>query len=358
MTNRTRKPMQTLGLDLGDRYSHFCALDSNGRKLEGGRVQTTEAGMRKAFEGRSRCRVALEVGTHSAWVRGVLVECGHEVLVANPRKVRAIAWSDRKSDRFDAEMLARIARVDPKLLHPIQHRGPAARSDLALLRSRDILVETRTKLVSHVRGVVKAFGARLPRCSADCFHKTAPKHLPDVLSATLLQVVRQVGAITETIKAMDKQVEQLCRDRYPETKLLRQVHGVGPVTALCYVLTLEDPGRFKKSRQVGPYLGLVPRRRESGQSNPQLRITKAGDVSLRRLLVSCAQYILGPFGRDSDLRRWGLELAATGGGTGKKRAVVAVARKLAVLLHHLWKTGEVLQPVRDSATVATTLSSA
>jgi len=139
----------------------------------------------------------------------------------------------------------------------------------------------------------------------------------------------------------------LGKEVYPQTQVLRQVNGVGPLTSLAFVLTLEEPGRFRTSRAVGPYLGLTPRSRDTGESHPQLHITKAGDIFLRKLLVQCAHYILGPFGKDCDLRRWGLRLAGTTSKDQKKRALPATARKLAVLLHQLWLTGEVYQPLRE-----------
>lgn len=159
----------------------------------------------------------------------------------------------------------------------------------------------------------------------------------------MLDVIAVLG---KEVGRYDRQVETLAATRHPETTALRQVPGVGALTALSYVLTLEDPARFPKSRAVGSYLGLRPKQRDSGESTPALRISKRGDAHLRRLLVGSAHYILGPFGPDTDLRRWGLTLAARGGTNAKKRAVVAVARKLAVLLHRLWVTGEVYEPLR------------
>jgi len=244
-----------------------------------------------------------------------------------------------------------LARLDPELppygdlrLSPIHHRSPEAQADLAVLRSRDAIVRSRTLLINHVRGIVKSSGARLPSCSADSFaHKAAPA-IPERLRTALLPILETIGSLTHQIHKFDEQIERLCQDQYPETKLLRAVSGVGALTALGYILTLETPDRFRRSREVGPALGLVPRRDQSGDQDPQLRITKTGDAYLRRLLVGSAQYILGPFGPDCDLRRWGLKLAERGGKNAKKRAVVAVARKLAVLLHHLWKTGEIYDP--------------
>jgi transposase len=295
-----------------------------------------------------RTRIALEVGTHSAWIARLLMELGHEVFVANPRKLRGIYQNERKSDRVDAQWLARVARVDPKLLAPITHRGRQAQADMARLRARQALVHTRTRLVNHVRGAVKSFGARLLKGSTITFSKKAVNGLPEDLREALMPILEALTMLTSSIAAYDKGIKELCQQRYPQTALLRQVAGVGPVTSLSYVLTLEDPGRFRRSRAVGSFLGLTTRRSQSGDRDPELGITKAGDRYLRSLLVQAAHYVLGPFGPDSDLRRWGLALAARGSQNAKKRAVVAVARKLAVLLHRLWVTAEVYEPLRNS----------
>jgi len=279
----------TIGVDLGDRYSELYVVDAAGACVETGRIRTTVAGLEQWFGGRPPARVVLEAGTHSPWASRVLPRLGHEVLVANPRKLRGLYENDSKDDRVDAEYLARVGRLDPALLKPITHRGEAAQADLAVLSSRDVL---------------------------------------------------------------DREVERRCAEQYPATAQLRQVSGVGPVTALAYVLVLEDPRRFPRSRAVGAYLGLRPRRSQSGEQDPQLRITKAGNPFLRRLVVQAAHYILGPHGPDCDLRRHGERIAARGGKNAKKRAVIAVARKLAVLLHHLWISGEVYEPLRHRPALA------
>jgi transposase len=191
-------------------------------------------------------------------------------------------------------------------------------------------------------------GARVPSCSAESFHKRVFEELPEGLKPALDTVIETIAALTRDIRGYDKRIETLAAKQYPETEILRQVSGVGPVTALSFVLTVEDPSRFRSSRSLGAYVGLQPRRSQSGNEDPELRITKAGDDDLRRLLVGSAHYILGPFGPDTDLRRWGLALAARGRKNAKKRAIVAMARKLAVLLHRLWITAEVYEPLRNS----------
>jgi transposase len=220
---------------------------------------------------------------------------------------------------------------------------------MALIRSRQVLVGARTQLVNHVRGAVKSFGARLPKCPARSFHKRAPGHIPEALFPALGPVLETIGSLTQRIRDYERQLEAIAKERYPqETELLRQVEGVGPLTALTFVLTLEDPYRFEKSRCVGAYLGLVPASDKSGDRDPQKRISKEGDEMLRKLLVSSAHYILGPFGGDSDLRRHGEKIASRGAKNAKKRAAVAVARKLCVLLHRLWVTGELYDPLYNA----------
>ena len=336
--------MYFVGLDLGDKYSYIAILDKEGELIEETRLPTTKKSFHQRFSMLPPCRVAMEVGTHSRWSSHLLTGLGHDVLVANARKLRAIYHNPRKGDRADAEILARLARLDPELLSPIHHRSPQAQADLAVLRSRDAIVRCRTLLINHARDIVKASGSRLPSCTADSFaHKVAPD-IPEPLRPALAPIIDTIASLTQQIKSYDRKNEELCSESYPETKLLREISGVGPLTSLAFILTLENPDRFRRSRQVGPAIGLVPRRDQSGDQDPQLRITKTGDPYLRRLLVSSAQYILGPFGPDCDLRRWGLKLAERGGKNAKKRAVVGVARKLAVLLHHLWKTGELYDP--------------
>jgi transposase len=344
------QPKMTAGLDLGDKYSYLCLIDTEtGEVMEEGRLRTTPEALRRRFSSEGPLRIAIEAGTHSPWVSRLLKECGHELLVANPRKVRLVYANKRKTDEIDAENLARLARVDPKLLYPLEHRGEDSQAHMAIIRSREALVGCRTQLVNHVRGAVKSFGARLPKCPAVSFHKNAAAHIPKALLPALGPILEQIGSLTERIRDYDRQIETISKERYPETELLlRQVEGIGPLTALTFVLTLEDPHRFERSRSVGAYLGLVPAIAQSGDRAPQKRISKEGDEMLRRLLVGSAHYILGPFGSDSDLRRHGEKIASRGGKNSKKRAVVAVARKLAVLLHSLWITGEVYEPLRNA----------
>ncbi len=336
----------TVGLDVGDRFSAFCTLDADGVRVDHGRCATTPASLEKWFGALPAARVVLETSTHSPWISRLLRRLGHEVIVANSRRLQLIGQNDAKSDAVDAELLARLGRVDPQLLAPVTHRSETTQRDLALVRTRDVLVRCRTLLINHTRGTTKSVGGRIPSGSADSFATRAAPAIPAPLAPHLMPVLEQIRALTTAIHQADGRVEELVETTYPEAVALTQPAGVGALTALCFVLTLQDPQRFRSSRAVGPYLGLRPRRRQSSLADPQCRITKAGDALLRRLLVGSAHYILGPFGPDCDLRRWGLALAKRGGKAAKKRAVVAVARKLAVLLHHLWITQEQYRPLR------------
>jgi transposase len=340
----------TIGVDMSDQWSNFCALDPAGEVLEEGRVRTNPDAFSKHFGPLDPSRIVMEVGTHSRWASRLLNDLGHEVFVANPWKLKLIAASIKKTDKSDAETLARLGRADPKLLSPIQHRSPEAHADLAVIHAREALTAARALLINHTRGAVKPFGARLPACDADSFERKVRDCLPEELSATLSSVLDVIALMTSELKAADKRIQQLCHG-YPETEVLQQIQGVGPLISLTYVLTIGDPTRFKSSRDVGPYLGLVPRQRESGDRSPELRISKAGDRYLRKLLVNGAHYILGYRGPDTDLRRWGLRHSA-GSKTAKKKAIVGVARRLAVLLHRLWVTGEVYIPLKTEGMAA------
>ena len=339
----------TAGLDLGDKYGHLCLIETeSGEVIEEGRLRTTPEAIRRRFDSEQPLRIAIEVGTHSPWVSRLLEECGHQVLVANARKLHLIYANKRKSDKLDAENLARLARVDPKLLYPLEHRSEQSQAHLALLHSREVLVRSRTQLINHVRGTVKSFGHRLPKCSACSFHDKVADGIPELLRESLEPILKTIASLSARIRDYERKLETLAQEHYPETELLRQVQGVGALSALAFVLTLEDPDRFEQSRTVGAYLGLVPSKDQSGEHDPQRHISGEGDEMLRRLLVGSAHYILGPFARDSDLRRHGMKIAERGGKNAKKRAVVAVARKLSVVLHHLWVSEEVYDPLYNA----------
>jgi transposase len=350
-TRNFRDQKLTIGLDLGDRSSWYCVLDEAGEVVLEQKLGTTPKAVKEVLGGMPRSRIALETGTHSPWVSRLLSESGHEVIVAHARNVRLIGESRRKDDQLDARTLARLARIDPQLLAPVKHRSAKAQADLTVIRARAGLVRARTALINTARGLTKSYGERLRGCNARNMSPEKGEGLSPKLKTALRPLLEEIESLSHRIREYNQQIEHIAQESYPETALLKQVKGVGTLVALTYMLTLEDARRFPKSRDVGCYVGLQPGRRNSGQSQPQLHISKEGDPYLRTLLVQSAHHILGPFGADSDLRRWGLKLAERGGSNGKKRAIIAVARKLAVLLHRLWVSGEVYEPLRKSSRV-------
>jgi transposase len=337
------------GVDLGDRDSMVCVIDDvSGEVLERATIPTSDEAFREYFARCAPMLVALETGTHSPWASRAVADAGHEVIVANARQLPLIYGAKHKSDGRDGEKLARVARLDVRLLAPVQHRPREQQRDLSVIRSRHAPVRSRTLLINAARGMVKAFGSRLPKCDADAFHKVARPFVPSELGLSLQPIFESVSTLPRQIRALEDEIERLAREEYPHTRLLTQVPGVADLTALAYLLTLGDPQRFSDSRMVGPYLGLAPGRRQSGDRDQPTSITKAGDRHLRWLLVQSANHILRRDAPDTDLKRHGRKLAKSGSKIAKRIAKVAVARKLAVLLHALLTSGEVYEPLRNT----------
>jgi transposase len=330
----------TIGLDLGDRRHQACVLDAAGDVIAEESLVNTREVLTAFFARYKGATIVMETGTHSPWISRVLTAAGHPVIVANARKLRAISQSQTKCDREDAEMLARLGRADPKLLSPVQHRSEAAQRALVRLKVREALVRSRVNAINSARFLLKSLGVFVSSSiKAMTFTRKVRAQLAAEDLVLVAPLLAAVDALNGEIKQLDTELETLARETYPVTERLRQIPGVGPLTALCFVLTLETPERFADARAAGAYLGLVPERDQSGETDKQLGITKAGHVQLRCLLVNCAHYILGPFGPPCALRTAGERIAGRGGKSAKKRAVIAVARKLAVTLLALWKTG-------------------
>jgi transposase len=346
-TTASTGPRIVMGLDLGNKTSKWSSSTRGGKFLDRGEIKMTQNGVRKFFKEQKRCRVLMETGTCSPWVSRIAEAEGHEAIVANSRRLKVISENVRKSDELDAETLAELA-TNLKLIKQVKHRSAETQRHLSVLRSRDTLVACRTKLVNHVRSMVRSWGEKLPGSSTSAFARKMAEKIPDELKAALGPVIETIRHLGVQIREADRSIRFLCRKKYPQTESLTQVSGVGEVTALAYVLILEDPTRFRTSRSVGSYVGLTPRKSQSGKWDPQLSITKCGDRFLRRLLVGSAQYIMGPFGPDCDLRSYGQRICSRGGKNAKRRAVVAVARKLSVLLHRLWVTGAEYEPLRGA----------
>ena len=267
----------TIGLDLGDRWSFYCVLDEAGQVILEQKLPTTPEAMKQTFGKIPRSLIALETGTHSPWVSRLPSELGQEVIVAHAQKVQLITKSNRKDDRHDARTLARLARIDPELLGPVRHRSVQAQLHLTVIRARAELVSARTALVNAARGLVKSYGQRLPKCGTYQVSEKLAEGLSAELREVLVPLLKEIESLNEHIQEYDERMEKIAKEVYPEVSLLKQVKGVGTQIALTYVLTIEDPYRFAKSRQVGCFLGLRPGRRNSGESEPQKGISKDAD---------------------------------------------------------------------------------
>jgi transposase len=341
------KKVNVIGMDLGDKYNKAVVLAEDGEIVDRAEVPCTQEGVRAYLERHPGALLVIETGTHCRWVSRIGSELGHEVLVGNARKLRMIWNRSRKNDWNDAEMLARVARTDRKLFSPVRLRGDGDQGLMRLVKSRDLLVRDRTGIVNEIRGFCKAEGARLPKRSTEAFARMEYEVPASVrtVAKPLFAVLRE---LTKKIALYDQMISDATRKLYnAEVELLDTIGGVGPVTTAAFLAAVGDPATFGSARDAGPYFGLVPKQNQSGQTDRQMRITKEGNAVVRRLLVTAANYIMGPFGKDSDLRRHGMQIAERGGKNARKRAKVAVARKLAVLMLAILKNRSAYRPLKN-----------
>lgn len=342
-----KRNASALGIDLSDRSFNFCFMTAEGGVVAEGKRRLTALYVAEIWAAYPADVVVLEAGTPSAWVTEAFELQGARVVVADPRKLRAVTADVRKSDARDARMLARLGLADEELLAPTYVRASEHRMWMALLKVRDQQVRARVATVLEVRSQVKIAGSRLPGCSTEAFEQCEAL-VPTGLAPILAPAFDTLRAINAAIRRLDQQIAEVGKSS-PEVQRLAKVHGVGPVTALAFVAVVGDAARFERTRDVGAYLGMVPRRDQSGVSDPKLRITKAGSGFLRRLLVQCAHFLIGPLAQDCALRRQGLRKLAQLGDGAKKKVIVAIARKLAVLLLSLWKQKATWEPLHRIA---------
>lgn len=338
---------RTIGIDLSPRKSAFCVVDVDGTRLEEGFFRTERLVLEELLRRHAESRVVIEACASARWVAEVIEGLGHELVVANPRTFKLVSSNPRKCDRNDARILAEYGQFRPNLLGPVVLRTMDEQMARAVLVARNTLVEARTQLVNSARSLVRELGEVLPSCAAERFHVRVRELIPHRIHHAVLPLLDALEGIAGAIQRHDARIAQLVETQFPVARLLQQVPGVGPITALAFVVTIGDPSRFARSREVGSYFGLVPRSHASCSRRPELPISKCGDTYCRRLLVSCASYILRDGSPDTDLKRWGLALRERGGQAARAKSRTAVARKLAVLLHRLWVTGEVYEPLRN-----------
>jgi transposase len=332
--------MEYCGIDLHQNETEICVLDDSGAFVERARVKTSRETLRRRFDGLAPMKVAMEAGGSSPWVARLIESMGHDVVVCAPRRVRLIAESTMKTDEIDAEVLARLVRVDEGFLGRVTHRSESAQLQRGLMTARTALVSARSKWVHSARGILRSFGFRVPGGHTSRFHlRCAKVEMPDDLRAVVQPLLNQVEQVSAEIQAIEERLKSIA-EANPIVQHLQKVPGVGTIVALYFVASIDDPDRFQRSRDVAAFFGLRPSLRGSGEICHYGRITKEGDPEMRRLLIQAAHGMINSRKRCA-LQQWALNIAAR---RGKKKALVALARKLAVLLHHLWATGEVFQP--------------
>ena len=340
--------MHHVAIDLHDEYSQICVMNASREVLVEAKIPTSRRALIDFFGQRARCRVIFEAGAHALWVSELMNDLGHEPLVCHPRRVRLIAESRNKNDRVDAELLARLSLSDLELLKPIQQRSRTTLEQRTVIRARAALVESQKKLRTMLRGVVKPFGIRLSPGKKRALAELQRAELPSPVSQSVEAVLKTLKTIAEQLADLDGRIEQLT-ETHPVAARLQTIPGVGPLVAMTFIFAIEDPVRFA-SGDLGPYFGLTPPNRSSAgkKLRPKDR-GRPGDPYMRSLLVQSAWTLMNSRS-ESDLAKWGRALVER---VGPKKAVVAVARKLATLMHHLWRSDQNFsahpKPSRQSA---------
>lgn len=337
--------MDHIGIDLHDEYSQICVMTLQREIVMEARIPTTRGAYRSFFAARTPSVVVMEAGPHATWVRELLRELGHEVVVCHPRRVRLIAESRNKNDQVDAELITRLSLSDLDLLRPIQQRTTETLADRSLIRARATLVDTQTRLKTTLRGLVKPFGVRLGGGNSRMLEDLAGAALPPQVRLSTDCLLATLATVAAQLRELDDQIDQL-NAKYEVTENFRTIPGVGPLVAITYTLAINNPDQFKRG-DIGPFVGLTPANRSSaGKKLPPSDRGRPGDRYLRDLLVQSAWSLMNSRS-ESDLAKWGRSLKERIGG---KKAAVAVARKIAELMHHLWICNErfVPQPLKAS----------
>jgi len=326
------------GLDISDKSTHICVMDGEGKIVWRGVCATDPEVLAFTLRKHARdvARVVLETGSLSAFLYHGLIERGVPVVCICARHAKkALSARTNKSDVHDAEGLAQLARTG--WFKAVHIKDSATHLDRAQLKVREQLIKSHHAMVNQMRGLLKLFGLRMgkvttpgkraERLEALYAQKSELRVILAPLVATLTALEAQISSSSRSLKAR--------AEADPVCQRLMSVPGVGPIVALSFKSTIEDPGRFDHGQDAGAYAGLTPRRFQSGEHDAKGHISRAGDPMLRSALYEAANNLLSRVKRPSPLQTWGKALATS---KGAKRARVAVARKLAVLLHRLWQS--------------------
>lgn len=349
----------TIGMDLGNKKHVICALGKNGKVIWRKEVANTPEALKPFFEENKGATVAMETGLCCRWISSLAKACGCDVLVGNARKLAAIWQSKKKNDENDALMIAKLARADRELFHPVHLRDDERHEMVQIIELREVTVSQRTQAINSVRGLCKAQGVFIPKCDAGCFHKVAQDAIPKDAIWKFKPMLKQIKETSDTVKRYDVMLEKYARTYFEtEVGLLRSIPGVGAVTSCAFVAHIADPKRFGKARDAGAYFGLTPAQDQSGDKDAPKRITKTGSTLVRHLLVTAANYILRASSPDTALKRHGERICLRGGKIARRKAKTAVARKLAVIMLAILKSGKAYEDAALVSKVAEKHSSA
>lgn len=338
----------TIGADVSDRTTKICVMT----KAEGGERRivvettcaTTKAGFEEALSKFDRSwPVVFETGTHCRWMDRLFKEMGFKTIVGNPGKIPSITKSNTKNDRNDARELARLAIADPAMLHPVFLRDEVYQQMLRFHHSRNMLISQRTQTINQIRGFAKSMGHRIECSSTEKFHELSKADWPRELEECAWPLMGVLKTVNLKIKAYDRLIERLAErpEFKPMVERVRVVYGVGVIGSTVFVAAIGGrPDRFDHTRDIGAYLGMIPKQDQSGDDDKQLHITHAGADIVRATLVECAGVVMMSNAKDTDLKLKGLRIAMHGGGIAKKKAKVAVARALAVTMLAMLKDPE------------------
>lgn len=323
--------MNHVAMDVHDEYSQVCVMNQAREILMEAKIPTTRQALNDFFRQREKSMVIYEAGPHALWISELLGSLGHETIACHARRVRLIAESRNKNDRVDAEVLARLSLSDLELIKPIQQRSRQTLDQRSIVHARAALVETQKRLRTMLRGMVKPFGVRLATGKKRALAELATAKLPEHAAQSIDAILKTLSVLAEQIQKLTERVEQLA-DSHPAAARLQTIPGVGPLVSLSYIHAIEDPARFSRT-DIGPYLGLTPSNRSSaGKKLAPKEKGRPGDPYVRSLLVQSAWTLMNSRSQ-SDLARWGRRLSERIGG---KKAAIALARKIATLMHHLW----------------------
>ena len=331
----------TIGLDLGNTFTKAVGLDARGNVVLREDLHNDAETLKAFFEAHPGATVGMETGTHCRWIAALAASCGCDAVIGNARKLRLISESSRKNDWNDAESIARLCRFDRKLFHPVTLRDGEHHRLYQLLRQRDALVSMRTALVNQLRGFAKAGGTMLPRRDARSFLSLRDSMPPEFLR-DFKPLLKALEDLARRIAAAEAILGQFVRRHFRKMdERLQTVPGVGPVASAAFIALVPDPGRFKSAREAGPYFGLVPKQDQSGDGHRPCRITHEGSPFMRKTLVNAANALLKKSARDTALKRFGERLSRRGQGkVARRKAKVALARKLAVTMLAMMRRGE------------------